>query len=295
MAEKTVGKAGLEDAVRRYWDAHPIGTDDAPHELGSRAQFEAIYREWQQHGTPERQEFLESCRNGKVLEVGCGIAKDGRFLSENGIDYQAVDLSFESLKLATKHFRQNGLPSRFANADATRLPFGDAVFDLVFSIGVLHHVPNTAAACRDVARVLRPGGILRIMMYERYSYHYFLVSFVVYPLIWLFVTFPFLKGLAGLGPKKLQHLSEISVAHGLTKKRLLSASTDTSSTGTDNFNPHSSFYCEAELRELFDGFEDFTFCKTDLRYFPFPWCRSFFERRCGFFLHMTARKCDDSQ
>jgi ubiquinone/menaquinone biosynthesis C-methylase UbiE len=85
---------------------------------------------------------------------------DGRFLSEGGVDYQAVDQSFESLKLANEHFRQNGLSRRFANADATRLPFRDGTFNLVFLIGVLHHVPDTPAACREVARVVRTGAAL---------------------------------------------------------------------------------------------------------------------------------------
>ena len=80
------------------------------------------------------------------MEVGCGIAIDGRFLSEQGIDYQAVDLSLESLKLANEHFRQNNLRRRFVNADATQIPFGDKTFDLVYSFGVLHHVPAAPKA-----------------------------------------------------------------------------------------------------------------------------------------------------
>ena len=78
--------------------------------------------------------------------------------------------------------------------------------------------------------------------------------------------------------------------HGLNKKRLLDISTDTSSAGEDNFNPHSSFYSAAEIKEIFEGFECFDFWKTDLRYFPIPWYRPFFERHLGFFLQMTARK-----
>ena len=280
----------LRKAVRRYWDAHPIGTDDAPYERGSPEQIETIYSLWKQHDTLIRQKFLESCRGRRVLEVGCGIAKDGRFLSENGIDYQGVDLSLESLKLAKEHFRRNDLPICFVNADATQLPYSDDSFDFVFSIGVLHHVPDTLSACREVARVLRPGGILRIMIYNRRSYHYFLVCYVVRPLILLFLRLQFLRRLVLLGPKKLQDMYEISRVHGFSKQRLLSISTDTSEAGDDNFNPYSSFYTERELRDMFNGFEDLNFWKMDLRYFPLPWFRKFFESRCGFYITMTARK-----
>lgn len=284
--------SSLGRAVRRYWDAHPVATDSAPFGRGTKEQFDAIYGNWRSHGTSHRREFLESCRTGRVLEVGCGLSMDGRFLSENGVDYQAVDLSIESLKLATEHFRQNGLSRRFTNADATRLPFRDGTFDLVFSIGVLHHVPDTQAACREVGRVVRPGGTLRVMFYNRHSYHVFLVSYVVRPLIWLFLRLPFGDRLARLGPSKLRVMYEISREHGFGTRRLLDISTDTSAAGEDNFNPHSSFHTDREMRELFDEFEDFKFWKTDLRYFPLPWLRRFVERRYGFFIQMTARKRD---
>ena len=290
MENESTLPSNLNLAVRRYWDAHPISTDSVPFDRGSPEQFEAIYSRWQRHGTSRRREFLDACRGRKVLEVGCGIAVDGRFLSENGVDYQAVDLSLQSLKLADEHFHQNDLRRRFANADATRLPFQDGTFDVVFSIGVLHHVPDTQAACREVARVLRPGGELRVMFYNRHSYHFFLVSYVVRPFIWLLVRLPFGDRLARLGPPKLRSVYEICRSHGFSKERLLSISTDTSEVGEGNFNPHSSFHIERELRVLFDGFEHFVFWKTNLEYFPLFWLRGFLEQRCGFFLQMTARK-----
>lgn len=283
----------LKNAVRRYWNAHPIGTDNAPNSRGTREQYDAIYGRWKQSGTPKRKAFLAACRDCKVLEVGCGIATDGRYLSENGVDYQAVDLSIESLKLATEHFRQNDLRCRFANADATQLPFRDNEFDLVFSLGVLHHVPDINAACREAARILRPGGELRVALYCRYSYHYFLVVHVVRPIIWLLQHLVFGGWLARRSPEKLRHMYDISRIHGFDKQRLLNISTDTSVVGEDNFNPHSSFYSEKEIRAMFYDFEHFEFLKTNLQYFPLPRFRPFFERYLGFFVYMSARKSND--
>lgn len=278
------------NSVRRYWDAHPISTDSVPFERGSREQFDAIYERWQESGTSRLADFLASCEGRRVLEVGCGIAIDGRYLSEQGVDYQAVDLSLESLRLADEHFQQNNLRRRFTNADATQLPFGDDTFDFVYSIGVLHHVPDTEAACREVSRVVRPGGKIRIMLYGRVSYHYYLVSGLVFPLIWILLHLPMGRALAHKGPQKLRDMFDICKQNGLSKKRLLDISTDTSSAGADNFNPHSSFYSPAEMKRLFPEFEVFDIWKTDLRYFPLPWFRGFFERHFGFFVQMTARK-----
>jgi len=57
-------------------------------------------------------------------------------------------------------------------ADGEQLPFASETFDVVYSNGVLHHTPDTAAAIREVHRVLRPGGAAKVMLYHRHSLNY---------------------------------------------------------------------------------------------------------------------------
>ena len=45
-------------------------------------------------------------------------------------------------------------------------------FDVVYSNGVLHHTPDTEGAVREVHRVLRPGGVAKVMLYHRNSLNY---------------------------------------------------------------------------------------------------------------------------
>ena len=281
----------LRAEAGRYWNAHPIAVDSVDLAPGSRESFDALYARWRETIDEHRERFLESCRGRRVLEVGCGTARDGRFLVENGIDYRAIDASRRSLALAREHFSQQGLPTRFANADATALPFADDSFDVVFSIGVVHHIPDVARACRELARVAAPGGIVRVMVYNRRSYHYALVRFAVCPLVRLLLRAPALAArLTRRGPRKLRELYEIAREHGYDRERLLSASTDTSSAGEGNSNPLSYFLTEAELRRLFSDLEDLRFFRLDLKYFPLPFLRGRVERRFGFFLTMTGRK-----
>ena len=282
----------LEQCIRRYWDAHPVGTDDAPHRRGSLEQFDFIYRNWLKSGAADRAGILGSYGGGKTLEVGCGVGSEGRYLSENGVDYYAVDLSVESLKLAAAHLGHNGLPHRLANASATQLPFADGAFDVVLSLGVIHHIPDIGGACRELVRVLRPGGSLYVAVYARNSYHYMLVAYVVRPLLSLLLHLPFGGAIARRGPRKLRSMYEISKEIGVSKKSLLNISTDTSEPGQANFNPYSDFYTERDLRRLFKGVEAFRFTRADLRYFPVPPLRDFVERRFGFFIYMRARKPD---
>ncbi len=68
------------------------------------------------------------------------------------------------------------------------LPFADS-FDMVFSHGVLHHVPEIKQAEKEISRVLRPGGELVIMMYARWSLNY-LVSIALVRRALLLGAFP---------------------------------------------------------------------------------------------------------
>jgi SAM-dependent methyltransferase len=285
---------GPEDsvrAIRRYWDAHPIASDSVPFERGTPQFFEALYSGWRRRVGPALLEFVERCRGERVLEVGCGIGIEGRFLAEKGLDYWAIDLSRESLRLARRHFELANLsPTRFVNASAVTLPFPDGSFDAVQSIGVLHHVPRMEEACREVVRVTRPGGRVRVMLYNHASYHYLLVTLVVAPLVWLLLHVPGGHRLVRRAPAKLRVTYEICRDQGFSRTTILNISTDTSETGADNFNPHSWFVTEREMRRMFAGLEDYRFRRHDLKYFPIRALRAPVARRWGFFLSMEATK-----
>ncbi|MFT5440982.1 MAG: SAM-dependent methyltransferase [Myxococcota bacterium] len=274
----------------RYWNAHPIATSSVPFEKGTEESFDAIFERWERDVTPRRLEFLKSCSGKKLLEIGCGIGIDGRFFSSNGAEYQAVDMSRESLKLAQKHFNMKDLVARFTNGDATRLPFEDNSFDVVYSSGVLHHIPDMKAACREAVRVLRPGGTARVMLYHKASYHYWLVHYAVRPLVWLLLKLPGGDAIANRLPSKFRETYEICRDDGFDADRILSISTDTSGAGEANYNPLSYFVTADDVRELFAGLEDFEFYTTDLKYFPLPFWRRAVEDRWGFFLQIKARK-----
>ncbi len=97
-------------------------------------------------------------RPGRVLDVGCGT---GTFLRELPDLYEkvGVDVSAAMLDVA----RSRGLDVRIASGGD--LPFEDASFDLVTTIGVLHHLIDpdlVRATLREMARVAKPGAALLI-------------------------------------------------------------------------------------------------------------------------------------
>lgn len=99
-------------------------------------------------------------------EIGVGAGTDFVQWIRHGARATGVDLSPNSFAECRARITAEGHPDvPLQVADAEHLPFPDDSFDVVYSYGVLHHSPDTAAAIRGVLRVLRPGGEARLMIY----------------------------------------------------------------------------------------------------------------------------------
>jgi ubiquinone/menaquinone biosynthesis C-methylase UbiE len=98
-----------------------------------------------------------------VLDVGSGTGDDARELAvlvAPGGSVVGVDRSSEMVAEARRRADGSGLPIKFVEGDAQALDFSDASFDRSRAERVLIHVPDPAAAVREMARVTRPGGLV---------------------------------------------------------------------------------------------------------------------------------------
>jgi SAM-dependent methyltransferase len=103
--------------------------------------------------------LLGDVRGRRVLELGSGAAACSRWLSRQGADPIALDLSAGMLHQARAASDRSGVPVPLVQADALALPFPDATFDIVCTaFGAVPFVADSGAVMREVARVLRPGG-----------------------------------------------------------------------------------------------------------------------------------------
>jgi ubiquinone/menaquinone biosynthesis C-methylase UbiE/uncharacterized protein YbaR (Trm112 family) len=95
-----------------------------------------------------------------LLDVGCGPGRATAKLIDLDIDILAFDVSKAMVRLAAERFRGSGALARtvFMAADAMRFPVRSASLDYVMAYGVLHHVPEPPRVCREIDRVLQPGG-----------------------------------------------------------------------------------------------------------------------------------------
>ncbi len=114
---------------------------------------------WYQSTRDLLREILDSdtVRGGRFLDVGAGTGATGAWLAERG---QLVASDFMPLALELNRERHDA--AGFVAADVNRLPFVTGSFDVVLCVTVLCHqsIPVPQAAVTELARVVRPGGIV---------------------------------------------------------------------------------------------------------------------------------------
>jgi SAM-dependent methyltransferase len=102
-------------------------------------------------------------RSGKALDIGAGRGIASYALARSGFSVTALEPD-PSAVVGSAAIRglasETGLPIEVVEEFSERLPFGDGAFDVVFARAVLHHMRDLDGACREMFRVLRPGGLL---------------------------------------------------------------------------------------------------------------------------------------
>ena len=164
--------SSVKRAVADYWDLNPCGAFASDDVQGERRFYEQVtsYR-YATQPFMRRVIGFGSYPGRRVLEVGCGLGTDLLQFAKGGATAFGVDLSSRSISLADRHFRIFDTEGSFLQGDGENLPFSEGSFDVVYSFGVLHHVPDTQRAIDECYRVLKPGGQLILMLYNRRSWH----------------------------------------------------------------------------------------------------------------------------
>jgi ubiquinone/menaquinone biosynthesis C-methylase UbiE len=161
----------LKGRVFDFWNEKSCGEDAYAHGASLKEQLESQARS-RQELEPEIPKFagLEAAQGKDVLEIGVGMGAEHEMLArQNPRSLSGIDLTPRAIEFTSKRLALYGLQSNLRVADAENLPFEDESFDFVFSYGVMHHSPDTQQAVNEAWRVLRPGGLARIMIYHRYS------------------------------------------------------------------------------------------------------------------------------
>jgi len=169
------------DKARAYkqWTIDPCGSSTSQQPLGTHEFFEEVERYRYQDYAPWMPAVMGFGRfaGQRLLEVGCGLGTDLLQFARAGASVCGTDLTPRSVALARQRFALDNLPGQFLVCDSEALCFSDNSFDVVYANGVLHHLPHTEQAVAEIHRVLRSGGLAKVMLYHRHSLHYWLNLF----------------------------------------------------------------------------------------------------------------------
>jgi ubiquinone/menaquinone biosynthesis C-methylase UbiE len=165
----------IKRRTREQWGTDPCGAIYGDgHSIGTREFFDnveahryGVYAPWMR----EVMEF-DGFADRDLLEIGCGMGSDLLQFARGGARVTGLDYTPRSIEISRRRFEVYDVRGRFLVGDAEHLPFPDASFDVVYSNGVLHHTPDTERAVDEVLRVLRPGGVAKVMLYHKSSLYY---------------------------------------------------------------------------------------------------------------------------
>jgi len=159
--------------IKEYWDAQPCNINHSKLKVGT----PEYYREtitWRNNVEPHLAPFADFPKwNGKrVLEIGCGIGADAQQFIEAGAVYTGIELSPVSLNLAIDRLQTFNLTGELLEMDAELIEkhLPKNYYDLVYSMGVIHHTPHPDKVINGASVVIKTRGTLKFMVYAENSW-----------------------------------------------------------------------------------------------------------------------------
>lgn len=110
---------------------------------------------------------LQKIAGMNVLDAGCGGGRYAFVTCAAGAKVVAADISLAVEKTQKLCGSMKNL--QIVQANLMTLPFPEKSFDLIYSIGVLHHTPDTRKAFESLIPYLKPGGVISIWLYPKWS------------------------------------------------------------------------------------------------------------------------------
>jgi SAM-dependent methyltransferase len=240
-----------EQVIRDFWDTHPCG-ENLVESLGS--DHDAFFRRYDAFRYRLEAHILRRLdaidfKDKHVLEIGLGQGADSEQIIRRGAIWSGLDLTPESISRVSVRLRLRGLPyQRLELGSALSLPFPDNSFDIVFSHGVLDHVPDIVQAQKEIARVLKPGGRLIAMLYARRSLNYLVAISVVRRLAVAILYLGRVQS-SGIVGDHIANAKRMGLREYLRMSNFIHANTN------GQFNPYSKVYDLATVRKDFPAFQ----------------------------------------
>ncbi|MBX9895021.1 MAG: class I SAM-dependent methyltransferase [Nitrosomonas sp.] len=258
-----------ESEIQDFWNRYPCGDLQVGGLQQHRGDYEAFFTNYDNFRYHKEAHILRCLDNidfkGKqVLEIGLGQGADSEQIIKRGANWSGLDLTPESVARVQTRLSLRQLPYQsLKQGSALQIPYDDNSFDIVFSHGVLHHVPDILSAQREVHRVLKPDGELIVMLYARWSLNY-LVSIGILRRLGLLALYFTNYDPGGIFGQHLANARAEGLWHYLRMDHFIHKNTD------GPLNPYSKVYDLQSVRNDFPNFKLIRAYKVFMHAPPLP-------------------------
>jgi SAM-dependent methyltransferase len=113
---------------------------------------------------------LSNIKKPRIIEVGCGGARNSLYLALQGIDVTCCDYSQEALRLARANFDAFNAKGHFLLDDLMDSNIPDNTYDCIMSFGLLEHFSQLKPVIDNLTRIIKPGGIhIHLVIPKKFS------------------------------------------------------------------------------------------------------------------------------
>lgn len=255
-----------EEEIAEFWESNPCGGAAVG---GLKEDYENFFQKYDTYRYSLEGHILRCLDNidfkqKKTLEIGLGQGADGEQIIRRGGVWSGLDITNQSVKRVEKRLSLRNLSyNDIQQGSVLEIPHPDNSFDIVFSHGVLHHIPEIIRAQKEIARVLSPEGELIVMLYAKYSLNY-LLSISILRRVGLIALYYLRINPGGIYNSHLKSAREAGLWNYLRMENFIHRSTD----GPQN--PYSKVYDKALVEKDFPLFEIKKMYKVFMHAPPLP-------------------------
>jgi ubiquinone/menaquinone biosynthesis C-methylase UbiE len=251
-------------AIRDFWEENPCGQVSVNPDEKDIKNFKEFFIRYDRFRCLTEGHILSNLdkidfKGKKVLEIGIGQAADAQQIIDRGGEYYGIDITQEACNRAILRFKIfNKSYEAVKCVEAANIPFTDNYFDIIYSHGVLHHIPEIDKVIIESNRVLKKKGKLIIMLYAKESLNYYIsILFLRRVLLTGMILLDKISGKRliknRLYKKHIENAEKTGILKYLSGKNFISKNTD----GPDN--PYSRVYSAKDVVDIFDKFYFHTF------------------------------------
>ena len=243
-----------EIEIQNFWDKHPCG-DELVGGIGKyHFDYEQFFNTYDSFRYTKESHILKCLdkidfKGKTVLEIGLGQGADSEQIIKRGGVWSGLDITPESISRVQTRLYLRNLPYKSLNLGSVLdMPFEDNKFDIVFSHGVLHHVPDIVKAQQEIHRILKPNGVLIVMLYSKYSLNY-LLSISLIRRVGLILLYYFFSPSNEIVKQHIKNAKAIGLWNYLKMNTFIHRNTD------GPLNPYSKVYDYQLVEKDFNKFD----------------------------------------